>query len=79
MWTSSGLLWIEGTMEVGFFSRLEAVGVVRTALVSAENLQFTLRTELSQEEQALTKNNSSSKDSQKPGYIHYRAQVEIVR
>ncbi|XP_029505955.2 AP-3 complex subunit beta-1-like isoform X1 [Oncorhynchus nerka] len=34
--------------------RSEAAGAVRTALVSAENLQLTLKTELSQEEQHLT-------------------------
>uniref|UniRef100_A0A667XGW8 AP-3 complex subunit beta n=1 Tax=Myripristis murdjan TaxID=586833 RepID=A0A667XGW8_9TELE len=48
-------------MDGGFSSlRLEAVGAVRTALVSAENLQLTLKTELSQEEQALTHTSANS-------------------
>lgn len=59
-------------MEVGFFSRSEAVGVVRTAMVSAENLQLTLKTGLNQEEQALTKNTCAPKDDQKPGYERHQ-------
>uniref|UniRef100_UPI003AAFEEB1 AP-3 complex subunit beta-1 isoform X1 n=1 Tax=Centroberyx gerrardi TaxID=166262 RepID=UPI003AAFEEB1 len=48
-------------MNGGFSSlRLEAAGAVRTALVSAENLQLTLKSELSQEEQALTHTNANS-------------------
>lgn len=56
-------------MDVGLSSlRSEAVGAMRTALVSAENLQLTLKTELSQEEQALTHNKSSPKETHKAGY-----------
>lgn len=55
-------------MDVGFSLRSEAVGAMRTALVSAENLQLTLKTELSQEEQALTHSNSSPKETHKAGY-----------
>lgn len=56
-------------MDVGLSSlRSEAVGAMRTALVSAESLQLTLKTELSQEEQALTLTNSSLKESHKAGY-----------
>lgn len=45
--------------------RLEAAGALRTALVSAENLQLTLKSDLSLEEQALT-NNHSSGNGEKP-------------
>uniref|UniRef100_A0A8C1T3P8 AP-3 complex subunit beta n=1 Tax=Cyprinus carpio TaxID=7962 RepID=A0A8C1T3P8_CYPCA len=45
--------------------RLEAVGVMRNALVSAENLQLTLKSDFSSEEQALT-NKHSSGDEEKP-------------
>lgn len=55
-------------MDVGFTLRSEAVGAMRSALVSAENLQLTLRTELSQEEQALTQTKSSPKETNKAGY-----------
>ncbi|KAG9266009.1 AP-3 complex subunit beta-1 isoform X2 [Astyanax mexicanus] len=42
-------------MNGGLFSlRSEAAGVVRTVLVSAENLQLTLRSDISQEEQAFS-------------------------
>lgn len=37
-------------------------GTVRTALVSAENLQLTLKTELSQEEQHLTPHTNGGPD-----------------
>ena len=56
-------------MDVGLSSlRSEAVGAMRTALVSAENLQLSLKTELSQEEQALTLTKSSPKETHKDGY-----------
>lgn len=55
-------------MEVCFSLRSEAVGAMRTAMVSAENLQLTLRTEPSQEEQALTHSSSSPKEAEKAGY-----------
>lgn len=56
-------------MDAGLSSlRSEALGAVRTALVSAENLQLTLKTELSQEEQALTNAKRSPKESHKAGY-----------
>lgn len=56
-------------MDVGLSSlRSEAVGAMRTVLVSAENLQLTLKTELSQEEQALTHTKSSPKETHKAGY-----------
>ncbi|XP_013993717.1 AP-3 complex subunit beta-1 isoform X2 [Salmo salar] len=42
--------------------RSEAAGAVRTALVSAENLQLTLKTELSQEEQHLTPHTNGGPD-----------------
>lgn len=45
--------------------RLEATGALRTALVSAENLQLTLKSDVSSEEQALT-NNHSSGNGEKP-------------
>lgn len=64
-----GLPWGKAGMDVGLSSlRSEAVGAVRTALVSAENLQLTLKTELSQEELALTHTKSSPKESHKAGY-----------
>lgn len=56
-------------MDVGLSSfRMEAMGAMRTALVSAENLQLSLKTELSQEEQALTHTKSSPKETHKAGY-----------
>lgn len=56
-------------MDAGLSSlRSEAVGAMRTALVSAENLQLTLKTELSQEEQALTNAKISPKETHKAGY-----------
>ncbi|KAK6316139.1 hypothetical protein J4Q44_G00136630 [Coregonus suidteri] len=51
--------------------RSEAVGAVRTALVSAENLQLTLKTELSQEEQHLkphTHTNGGPDETHTKGY-----------
>ena len=48
--------------------RSEAVGAMRTALVSAESLQLSLKTELSQEEQALTLSKSSPQEAHKAGY-----------
>lgn len=56
------------SMNVCFSLRSEAVGAMRAALVSAENLQLTLKTELSQEEQALTHSDSSPKEAHKAGY-----------
>lgn len=56
-------------MDVGLSSfRMEAMGAMRTALVSAENLQLSLKTEFSQEEQALTHTKSSPKETHKAGY-----------
>lgn len=60
-------------MDVGLSSlRSEAVGAMRTALVSAENLQLSLKTELSQEEQALTLTKSSPQETHKDGYCTIR-------
>lgn len=65
-------------MDAGFSSlRSEAAGAMRTVLVSAENLQFTLKPELSQEEQSLTHTNSSPKDSHKAGYCSKTTQVIV--
>ncbi len=65
-------------MDVGLASlRSEAVGAMRTALVSAENLQLSLKTELSQEEQALTHTKSSPKDTHKAGYCTNIAAVSV--
>ncbi|XP_042364980.1 AP-3 complex subunit beta-1 [Plectropomus leopardus] len=64
-------------MDVGFSSlRLEAVGAMRTALVSAENLQLSLKTELSQEEQALTHSKSSPKEAHKAGNEDLKEMLE---
>ncbi|XP_049459894.1 AP-3 complex subunit beta-1 isoform X1 [Epinephelus fuscoguttatus] len=64
-------------MDGGFSSlRSEAVGAMRTALVSAENLQLTLKTELSQEEQALTHTKSSPKETQKAGNEDLKEMLE---
>ncbi|XP_078126948.1 AP-3 complex subunit beta-1 isoform X1 [Sander vitreus] len=64
-------------MDVGFSSlRSEAVGAMRTALVSAENLQLTLKTELSQEEQALTHTKSSPKETHKAGNEDLKEMLE---
>lgn len=58
-------------MDVGLSSlRTEAVGAMRTALVSAENLQLSLRSELSQEERALTHTKSSPKETHRAGYCN---------
>lgn len=58
-------------MDVGLSSfRMEAVGAMRTALVSAENLQLSLKSELSQEEQALTHTKSSPKETHRAGYCN---------
>lgn len=60
-------------MDVGLSSlRSEAVGAMRTALVSAENLQLSLKSELSQEEQALTLTKSSPQETHKDGYCTIR-------
>lgn len=42
------------------FIRTEAVGAMKTALVSAENLQLSLKTKLTQEEQALAHTHNGS-------------------
>lgn len=55
-------------MDGCFSLRSEAVGAMKAALVSAESLQLTLKTELSQEEQALTHTDSSPKEPHKAGY-----------
>ncbi|XP_028272982.1 AP-3 complex subunit beta-1 isoform X1 [Parambassis ranga] len=62
-------------MEVGFSLRSEAAGVMRTALVSAENLQLTLKPEPSQEEQALT-HTSSPKEAHKAGNEDLKEMLE---
>ncbi|XP_070780204.1 AP-3 complex subunit beta-1 [Enoplosus armatus] len=64
-------------MDVGLSSlRSEAVGAMRTALVSAENLQLTLKAELSQEEQALTHIKSSPKETHKAGNEDLKEMLE---
>ncbi|XP_073333921.1 AP-3 complex subunit beta-1 isoform X2 [Pagrus major] len=64
-------------MDVGLSSlRSEAVGAMRTALVSAENLQLSLKTELSQEEQALTLTKSSPKETHKDGNEDLKEMLE---
>ncbi|XP_071322061.1 AP-3 complex subunit beta-1 isoform X1 [Trachinotus anak] len=63
-------------MDVGFSLRSEAVGAMRTALVSAENLQLTLKTELSQEEQALTHTSCSPKETHKAGNEDLKEMLE---
>ncbi|XP_032395166.1 AP-3 complex subunit beta-1 isoform X1 [Etheostoma spectabile] len=64
-------------MDVGFSSlRSEAVGAMRTVLVSAENLQLTLKTEPSQEEQALTHTKSSPKETHKAGNEDLKEMLE---
>ncbi|KAM9735454.1 AP-3 complex subunit beta-1 isoform 1-T1 [Menidia menidia] len=62
-------------MDGGFSSlRSEAVGAMRTVLVSAENLQLTLKPELSQEEQALT--HKKPKEAQKAGNEDLKEMLE---
>lgn len=64
-------------MDGGFSSlRSEAAEAMRTALMSAENLQLTLKAELSQEEQALTHTRSSPKETQRDGYCR-RSTLQI--
>lgn len=66
-------------MDAGLsYLRLEAVEAVRTALVSAENLQLSLATGLSQEEQALTHTKSSPEEAHKARYckISHRTLME---
>ncbi|TKS84899.1 AP-3 complex subunit beta-1 [Collichthys lucidus] len=64
-------------MDAGLSSlRSEALGAVRTALVSAENLQLTLKTELSQEEQALTNAKRSPKEAHKAGNEDLKEMLE---
>lgn len=58
----------QAAMDVGFSLRLDAEGAMRTAVVSAERLQLSLKSELSQEEQALTKSNGSLKETREVGY-----------
>lgn len=48
--------------------RSEAVKAMRTAFVSAESLQLTLKPELSQEEQALTHTTGKPKEGHTDGY-----------
>lgn len=52
--------------------RFEAKGAMRAALESAENLELSLQTELSQEEQALTRPRRchDHQEAQGPGYGH---------
>ncbi|XP_069020977.1 AP-3 complex subunit beta-1 isoform X1 [Embiotoca jacksoni] len=65
-------------MDVGFSSlRSEAVGAMRTVLVSAENLQLTLKPELSLEEQALTRScTTSPKDTHTHGNEDLKVMLE---
>ncbi|KAF1377813.1 hypothetical protein PFLUV_G00204630 [Perca fluviatilis] len=64
-------------MDVGFSSlRSEAVGAMRMALVSAENLQLTLKSELSQEERALTHTKSNPKETHKAGNEDLKEMLE---
>ncbi|XP_030291984.1 AP-3 complex subunit beta-1 isoform X1 [Sparus aurata] len=64
-------------MDVGLSSlRSEAVGAMRTALVSAENLQLSLKSELSQEEQALTLTKSSPQETHKDGNEDLKEMLE---
>ncbi|XP_034458456.1 AP-3 complex subunit beta-1 isoform X1 [Hippoglossus hippoglossus] len=63
-------------MEVGFSLRSEAVGAMRTAMVSAENLQLSLKTELSQEEQALTLSSRSPTETHKVGNEDLKEMLE---
>ncbi|KAM6903069.1 AP-3 complex subunit beta-1 [Xenentodon cancila] len=64
-------------MDGGFASlRTEAVGAMKTVLVSAENLQLTLKPEPSQEEQALTHSNSRPKDTLKTGNEDLKEMLE---
>lgn len=68
-------------MDGGFSAlRSEAVGAVRTALVSAENLQLTLKTKLSQEERALTHTNTKSSPEERhtTGYCSRLMQHDLV-
>ncbi|XP_070706571.1 AP-3 complex subunit beta-1 isoform X1 [Pempheris klunzingeri] len=64
-------------MDVGLSSlRSEAAGAMRTALVSAEYLQLTLKTELSQEEQALTHTKSNPRETHKAGNEDLKEMLE---
>ncbi|XP_020509660.2 AP-3 complex subunit beta-1 isoform X1 [Labrus bergylta] len=64
-------------MDAGLSSlRSDAVGAMRTALVSAESLQLSLRTGLSQEEQALTQNKHSPKEIHKSGNEDLKEMLE---
>lgn len=68
-WLFWGLRWEKAGMDGSISSlRVEAVGAMRTALVSAENLQLSLKSQLTQEEQALTHISSSPKETHKAGY-----------
>lgn len=52
--------------------RSEAFGAMRSALVSAENLQLTLKSDLGSEERALTnKHNRGSQEKLNQGYEKY--------
>ncbi|XP_034402264.1 AP-3 complex subunit beta-1 isoform X1 [Cyclopterus lumpus] len=63
-------------MDVGFSVRSEAVGAMRTALNSAENLQLTLKTGLSQEEKALTHAERSPEETRKAGNEDLKEMLE---
>ncbi|KAM6976165.1 AP-3 complex subunit beta-1 isoform 2-T2 [Tautogolabrus adspersus] len=64
-------------MDAGLSSlRSDAVGAMRTALVSAENLQLSLRTGLSQEEQALTQTKRSPKEIHESGNEDLKEMLE---
>ncbi|CAM9155640.1 unnamed protein product, partial [Lampetra planeri] len=64
-------------MDVGFSAlRSEAMGAMRTALMSAENLQLTLKAELTQEEQALTHTSSGPQEAHKVGNEDLREMLE---
>ncbi|XP_037608423.1 AP-3 complex subunit beta-1 isoform X2 [Sebastes umbrosus] len=64
-------------MDAAFSLRSEAVGAMRTAMVSAENLHLTLKTgKISQEEQALTLSKSSPKETHKAGNEDLKEMLE---
>ncbi|XP_062414758.1 LOW QUALITY PROTEIN: AP-3 complex subunit beta-1 [Pungitius pungitius] len=63
-------------MDVGFCLRSEAAGAMRTAMMSAENLQLTLKTEPSQEERALTRTKRGPEETHKDGNEDLKEMLE---
>nr|XP_040052895.1 AP-3 complex subunit beta-1 isoform X2 [Gasterosteus aculeatus aculeatus] len=63
-------------MDVGFCLRSEAAGAMRTALMSAENLQLTLKAEPSQEERALTHTKRGPEETHKAGNEDLKEMLE---